>query len=266
MKKQIKITTLIITLIFSLNLFAETKTFPTITDAINYSGDKSTVTKLVTVNKIKGDDIFLQDTFPLPVWAIGWLFWDIENDSIFVIPKENLFPIAHWNIHEPVEMLGAKFYGDNHKLFSYSTSPQLPAIINTDDEFYVELKCNSPELISEPTAVFFRMFTTYYSGNTEQIHFAEYAFIVTVGILEKNIYDITISPNPATDFVTVGFDLEKYSYLEINLYDITGIKIKEIFNDFAEPELFTKTINVKKLNKGIYFLKINNTIKKIIIN
>ena len=207
-----------------------------------------------------------QDTFGLPVWAIGWLFWDIENDSTFVIPKENLFPIAHWNIHEPVEMLGAKFYGEKSELFSYSTSPQLPAIINPSDEFYVELKCDSPDLISEPTAIYFRMFTNYYSDDKYQIHFAEYAFIITVGIEEENIYDIDIVPNPATEYFTVSFNLEKECNVNIVLYDILGKEVMEIYDSFVYEGLFIRTINVKNLSKGLYFLKINNTINKIIIN
>ena len=89
---------------------------------------------------------------------------------------------------------------------------------------------------------------------------------MSVGIEEKNIYDIAISPNPANDFVTINFNLEKCSDLEISLYDIAGTKIKEIYTGYAEEGLFSKTINTKNLNKGIHFFKINNIIKKIIIN
>ena len=50
---------IIITLIFCCNnfsVFAETKTFPTITDALNYSGDREAVTHLIITDSIAGSD------------------------------------------------------------------------------------------------------------------------------------------------------------------------------------------------------------------
>ena len=89
--------------------------------------------------------------------------------------------------------------------------------------------------------------------------------------IEKVIknHKVSIFPNPTSDFVTVSFDLEKPSHLEIDLYDIAGTKVKDIHSGFVSEQLFTKTISVGNLPVGTYFIKIsthkNYTIKKIII-
>jgi len=56
--KQIIILILIILILIisSLNLFAETKTFPTITDALNYDGDREAVTHLIITDSISGEN------------------------------------------------------------------------------------------------------------------------------------------------------------------------------------------------------------------
>jgi len=95
--------------------------------------------------------------------------------------------------------------------------------------------------------------------------------IHTVGIKEL-IKDVLVEvyPNPATEYTTLSFSLEKPCYLEIDLYDINGKKVRDIYNNFAIAELFTKRINTDNLAKGIYFIKISidkdYIIKQIIVN
>ena len=217
-------------------------------------------TQFVPVNK--GGEVLLQDTSV--VW-VAVLEWDLDSNSTFVISADNGNLAINFFVNIlgiSIEMLGARFEGEHSELFSYTTSPQLPATINPGDEFYVELKCDSPESITEPLTVTFKMF---FISDGVEIACAMHILKVMVGIEETNIYDITVAPNPVTNLVTINFNVEKCSELEVNLYDVKGIKIKEIYNGFVEEGLFTKTIEVKNLSKGIYFLKINNIIKKIII-
>ena len=214
----------------------------------------------------KGGEVILQDT---PVVWFYLLKWNIDSSSTFVISESEDYSIIN-NLTKikgsSMKMLDAKFeevYGVDLPpgIFSYTTSLPLPAVINPGDEFYIELKCNPPDLIQVPSTVGFKMFFTV----DTTIVCAEYLLWIDVGISEENVYNISIAPNPAIDFFTINFNLEKCSELEVNLYDVKGIKIKEIYNGFVEEGLFTKTIEVKNLSKGIYFLKINNIIKKIII-
>ena len=198
----------------------------------------------------KGGEVLLADTNWLPVWAIGWLFWDISNDSTFVIPRDKLCPPSSASIS--IEMLGARFEGEKAELFSYTTLPQLPENINPGDEFYVELKCNSPELISESTAIFFRMFfTDLYAYD---VSFAEYAFIVTVGILEENEEGSIFYAGNNIYYIKDIFNF--------NLIDLVGKKI----GTFSNIEILD--LNYLNLKTGIYFLtyiKNNKLITKKIL-
>ena len=107
----------------------------------------------------------------------------------------------------------------------------------------------------------------YFDFDTDYI----WKIIHTVGIKEL-IKDISVEvyPNPATEYTTLSFSLEKPCYLEINLFDIKGNKIKSIYNGFAMAELFLTRINTDNLTKGAYFVKISidkdYIIKKIIKN
>ncbi|MCL2312554.1 MAG: T9SS type A sorting domain-containing protein [Firmicutes bacterium] len=81
--------------------------------------------------------------------------------------------------------------------------------------------------------------------------------------------NIAISPNPTTADFTVSFELEKSCNMEIILCDVLGREVLQIFNDFANEGIFSKTVNTKNLAKGIYFLKIlidgNITVEKIVV-
>ena len=95
--------------------------------------------------------------------------------------------------------------------------------------------------------------------------------IQKVGINEiiKNA-TVNIYPNPASSNATVSFELEKPCYLELNLYDLTGKQIKEVFSGFAAEGLFTQTVKLSQLSAGVYYLKITDgkfsTMEKIILN
>ena len=109
----------------------------------------------------------------------------------------------------------------------------------------------------------------YYDWGVPKPHI--WKIIHTVGI-EEIIKDVLVEvyPNPATEYTALNFSLEKPCYLEIDLFDITGNKVKSIYNNFVETELFIKKIDVDNLVNGVYFIKISIDkdfiIKKIIVN
>jgi len=64
-------------------------------------------------------------------------------------------------------------------------------------------------------------------------------------------------PNPATEYFTVNFDLETDSYVKISVYNIFGENIFDIYDDFLEAGVFTKTVNtddIENLVSGAYIL------------
>jgi hypothetical protein len=99
-------------------------------------------------------------------------------------------------------------------------------------------------------------------------------FDVTIGSTDIDekflISDINIFPNPSDKNTTISFELESAGDLKIVLDDILGQKIMEIFSDYSEAGVFTKTFSMEALPQGFYYIKIGLTgnvkIEKVIKN
>ena len=91
-------------------------------------------------------------------------------------------------------------------------------------------------------------------------------FFSTTSITDLIDVELSIFPNPATNFidVVIGGDLDSYSYLEI--YDMQGRKLINV--QVLENTL---RLNLDKLEKGAYLLKLNSNnehdiIKRFLLN
>lgn len=75
----------------------------------------------------------------------------------------------------------------------------------------------------------------------------------------KNI--LSLYPNPINDFFEVKFNLEKGADVQIDLYDINGKLIQNLYNNSHPAGLFNlkweKGLNNATLTTGMYFLKVN---------
>jgi aminopeptidase N len=65
-------------------------------------------------------------------------------------------------------------------------------------------------------------------------------------------------PNPASAETTISFQLEKAGQVEIELFDITGKRIKEISNGFMNNGSHRLSMDVQGLNPGIYFYNLTS--------
>ncbi|MFC0606081.1 T9SS type A sorting domain-containing protein [Winogradskyella pulchriflava] len=102
-------------------------------------------------------------------------------------------------------------------------------------------------------------FTDVYSaGNYYKIYAVDKAFnysdeIVvsdaTLGLVENEILDFRIYPNPASDFVVI--EANTAEILSVDVYDILGKKV------LSEATLANKKLNVSSLKQGVYFIRIN---------
>jgi len=86
----------------------------------------------------------------------------------------------------------------------------------------------------------------------------------------KNDETLKIFPNPATSEVSITFDLPAASKLQINIYDITGKLIRQLFN--GNENTGTKTLswdgnleNGTPANTGIFLIKIE-TERQILVS
>ena len=78
-------------------------------------------------------------------------------------------------------------------------------------------------------------------------------------------FDIILSPNPATDFITInhqpteGFNPSVGSVVKI--YDMLGVKV---ISEPIHPMTSSHRMNVEKLPAGLYFIKIGDRVEKFV--
>ncbi len=63
-------------------------------------------------------------------------------------------------------------------------------------------------------------------------------------------------PNPFNPVTRIGFSLPNREAVTLKLYDLLGREVATVFNGFKEPGRYTLTINLKGLQSGVYFCKL----------
>lgn len=84
--------------------------------------------------------------------------------------------------------------------------------------------------------------------------------IASVGITEatKNVSNISVYPNPANDYVQVGFETNNAGNIVISLSNLVGQNIAVFANTLTNAGYNNVTLDISALQKGIYFLNIND--------
>lgn len=59
-------------------------------------------------------------------------------------------------------------------------------------------------------------------------------------------------PNPYNDMTTIFYSLDKKLFVELNVYDMLGKKIKTLVNDWQDAGTYQVKFNSKDLTSGIY--------------
>lgn len=110
----------------------------------------------------------------------------------------------------------------------------------------------------------------YTDGATSYVsNIAMDQFFVGIKELSLKNSDIKISPNPITDNFTITFNQNYNELFTIDLFDVSGRKIKTFINNESLSKQNSIQLKLDNINQGIYFLKITgnyntNITKKII--
>jgi hypothetical protein len=77
---------------------------------------------------------------------------------------------------------------------------------------------------------------------------------------QPELLSADVFPNPAAQYtpLQVKFNLKKESYLTFTLYNMNGKLVSRLMNERVEEGQSTFSFNTYSLNRGIYFLKIDN--------
>jgi len=76
----------------------------------------------------------------------------------------------------------------------------------------------------------------------------------------KNQATLKVFPNPAKKSLTVEFEVGKTENIQIDLFDVNGKKVSNLFNERARKgkHRFQKAFTNNTFSKGIYFIVMQN--------
>ena len=71
-------------------------------------------------------------------------------------------------------------------------------------------------------------------------------------------HELKISPNPANNNICISYALSFTTFVTLDIYNITGVKVKTIIAEEQYPGQHNTNINLEgTLSNGMYFLKLN---------
>lgn len=73
---------------------------------------------------------------------------------------------------------------------------------------------------------------------------------------------LSIYPNPATDNVWLGFELNEAGQVAIAIYDVLGQKISDVYNGTYNEGKVTQQVSLNGLAAGSYYLGLSFTAEK----
>lgn len=68
--------------------------------------------------------------------------------------------------------------------------------------------------------------------------------------------ELIVTPNPARDFATVNFNLNEPANVNIQVYNMIGQPVAEVFDGTQYPGYHQLEVNAAKLRPGIYFIRV----------
>ncbi len=80
---------------------------------------------------------------------------------------------------------------------------------------------------------------------------------VLASIPEENNFILSTFPNPTTDIFTVQYTLPATGSVLLNVFDITGKKVKSIINNMCIKGNYSYDVNIKDLAPGVYNVVLN---------
>lgn len=84
--------------------------------------------------------------------------------------------------------------------------------------------------------------------------------VAQIGIEEFTVYGLqfTVYPNPATEYAFLHYELSSSAEIGIDLFDISGRKVKSITEGKQTAGKHLEIVNVKELSPQIYFVKLSS--------
>ena len=146
--------------------------------------------------------------------------------------------------------------------------PPAPVITQSNDTLYSSPAAgyqwydqNGPVTAATGSWYVFMQPGTYFVVVTDSIGCSTSSasiIITSIRSDEMNISQVYSSPNPFSDETDLYFNLERSNHFNIDLYDATGRKIKNVFSGTLASGHQKIKIDGKNLNSGVYFCRIQS--------
>ncbi len=109
------------------------------------------------------------------------------------------------------------------------------------------------------TEFFWRMKAINDGGETDWSEVFNFTTMInTVGVAEELYFkDLTISPNPAVNNISISFNSIKTNTAEIVIYSLTGQQVLTLSNTSIDTGINTFNINISNLETGMYYMQIS---------
>ena len=76
--------------------------------------------------------------------------------------------------------------------------------------------------------------------------------------VNNNIFKLDQSyPNPFNPTTTISYQIKQYSSIDINIYDINGRLVENLFNGFKSAGSYSFDWDANNIPSGVYFLNMN---------
>ncbi len=89
-----------------------------------------------------------------------------------------------------------------------------------------------------------------------------------VEIIDQPISYISVYPNPASDKLTINYQLKKSAVVNINLIDLQGKQHMALNKEAKAIGIETESLNISQLPPGVYFLRLqagNDVVTKKVV-
>ncbi len=194
------------------------------------------------------------------------LFTELDSNIIFTIPNEQV------NIKIKLrELLGDSHVNADGTLLIKNLFSKDEFTIPYNKLEYYEYSFTVP---SNPVYGVYRISINAINNQGDSasettlnlVVFDEYPLtILSVKQMTDDINNFIISPNPATDFITIQFQtsevLETSEVYQVQIFDMLGI---EIISELIHPMTGSHRMNVEKLPTGVYYIRIGNKVEKFV--
>ncbi len=224
-----------------------------------------------------GDWVELYNISDNPVDISNWIFKDEDDDHIFTIPQGTILNSKDYLVLCETEEdilntypnilnyignfdfgLGRpdiiRLFDSNNKLIdSVAYSNISPWDDNADGTGY-SLELNKFNIDNNNPLNWYASFV--HSGTPGKLN-SEYVSVKEIET-ENDIY-FTCYPNPVSDYTVLEYAAPSNKQISINIYDLLGNKIKEIFSGMAQKNRIH--FSTESLEKGVYFIKFETVIE-----